>query len=270
METLGLEHLADRLIKLVDVKRDADDKAKEPKIIKDLSTDTNNAVFVGGELDTDNYPKQKPRRFHTVRTINDFAAAVIRWAKADESSLWVASDAVTLICDDEWRIDRIKMPLHFSEGYKIVSDYQSAKVIDQKNLVALLRTKLAQYMTDDGKLLSLVRRLKWAASDMGHSTIMGGAASLGRSVEKELSGLDGEELPESFEVEVPIWRAPIADFRELIRVDITIDFDSQRFRLEVSADSIEAALLSAQERLRTAIAAALPEGFRANVLLGSV
>ena len=82
--------------------------------------------------------------------------------------------------------------------------------------------------------------------------------------------MDGEELPESFELLVPIWRAPFASFREIVRVDVTIDFETQRFRLEVSADAIEAALLVAQERLRADVSLALSEGFRTSVLLGSV
>lgn len=269
METLGLENLADRIVDIVDEKHAASDKAKRPEVIDKLSTDLVHAVFVDGKLDISTYEKQTPRRGHVVQTIEDFAAACERWG-GEEASLWVDAHGVTLVCDDEYRLDRVKMPAVFSEGYTLVSGFTNAKVFTQVELVALLRTKLAEYMSADSTLLGLVRKLKWRNSDEGHAVVNAGNASLGRAVEQELSGIDGEELPELFNVNVPIWQAPLNAFREKIRVDITIDFASQKFRLEVSRDSIAEALLSAQDGLKAEVVEALPQAMKSKILLGTV
>jgi hypothetical protein len=269
METLGLENVLEITNNQQEELSQARRELEKPVVVKELSTDTMHAVFIGGKVDTTTHAKQPPRRGHVVQTINDFALAVDRWGDAELSSLWVDSNGVTLVIDDTHRLDRVRLPAATSEGYTLVTGFREAKVLSQLEFVALLRTKLVGYVVEPG-LLGLIRRLKWSNSDAGHSVVNSGSASLGQSVEKQLSGLENEELPESFTVQVPIWQAPLNEFREKIRVDITIDFGSQKFRLEVSKDSIAEALLSAQLRLKTAVVEKLSAKFKPLILLGSV
>jgi hypothetical protein len=267
---IPLDVVFDRIAKQEADKLAAVERTRTPQVVKELSEPTRHAVYHDGALTMVDHPL--PTRGHAILTLDDFADAVKRWGDDPKSTVFVCDTGLTLICDDEYRRDRVCMRIGASQGFRIAVALTEGRTYSHPQLMQLLRTELRQNLLDSGKLfMDYVKSIRFQSKTSGSSAISQSGASMGQAVEMELHGVEGRDVPEEFELKVPVFAAPAPKIEETIRVDVTIDFTNMNFKLMTNEDLIQQAAVDSLKLLRSQLLAVLGDDFDPKrVLLGSV
>lgn len=192
----------------------------------------------------------KPRE-SKVDSVDDLCAAAKAYGDAAESSIWLSPSAIVLIQHDDDRRDRVTLPLRESTQWKTIKRLASNPVVDQAELVRLLRTELIG-VGGRAELLAAVRSIKFRSSAEGTSNIQHGNESLGRVIENAVTGAGA--IPEQAICMLPLYdnQGMRGDEFEVL-LDLEIVAAEQKFRLKPLPDSIEDAQNAALETYRTEI-----------------
>jgi hypothetical protein len=128
----------------------------------------------------------------------------------------------------------------------------------QADFVRLLRITFAGCLGPAGNLLEIVRKIQFRVNQAGRSEVQHGKASIGKSLEAELTGAGA--LPEEVVFQVPIFESGFQDL-EMVGCALEVDPQTETFQLIPYPRSIEEALSVAEERLGAELTASL-EGVR--------
>lgn len=127
----------------------------------------------------------------------------------------------------------------------------SGKLFDQRQLVRLFKYELVDGV--DPGLVNVVRSLNFVAHDQASTQVESQRDSLGRSIERQVSGLT--DLPDSFTVTTPVYQNAIAEFLVEVRCSLDVDFDERKFRFVIVGDDLANGIRAAQEELATELVA---------------
>lgn len=186
--------------------------------------------------------------------------------------VFVQDGLIQVILDEMGdRKERVSLSLTMAPAFKILRDLSRQAVwFKQKEMIDLLRTEIAaRYVPEN--LLSTLRVLKMQTTAKGDSQVKTGRESMGRRVEAQVAGLEGDDLEEleNVTVTLPVYLDlldPAFDYRVVeFRVECSFDVDvvESKFRLKPKAGQIERVLLEADRRVMQDIEADLKD--RANV-----
>lgn len=161
------------------------------------------------------------------------------------SIIWHSEEAVVVVLDDETRRDFATMALTYSTAYAALRALAAGKTYDQRQFVRLLRTSLADCVPPD--LIASIQRLKFSKSESGESNIEHGQSSLGRQVEKSVTGTS--TIPDKFTVQTSVYSNVLQDHTVEVRVAIDIDLEEHNFELSIVGDDLSKSMLETQEAL---------------------
>ena len=188
------------------------------------------------------FPPAGPRKYSTltlasfVAIVNEFAT---RNAAPDKVFVFASMSQVVAVLSEADRRETVTFPLATTSSWQVMRSMRGSSAMTQAAFIDMLRRGLdATYTPPD--LLSLVRIVKFKQNESGESNIQTGKASIGRSVQSELTGAGA--LPEDVRVNVPVWDNVMHD--DILRnVDVIcaldIDLEQQRFYLRPKAGQIE-------------------------------
>jgi len=165
-------------------------------------------------------------RDHQVDTLNDLTAAAENWTAP---TVWHNEAEVIALCDDEHRRDRITFKLTPSPQFKLLVGLETnanACVLDQRSFIRMLKFDLADCVVNDG-LLPNIRKLEFKRSSDGTGNVQHGKESLGRAVEASVQGTT--DIPEWFDVQIPLYVSAGEKIKHDVRIDLDIDTQNERF-----------------------------------------
>ena len=194
---------------------------------------------------------EPPPRQHRAGDLTALVEMVQRQARQIDGGdtgcvLWYSRSSVTLLLDDETRRDRLTLPLSLHpQLVKLQALEEKKPTFDQKGFVALLRIDLAGCLGPAGNLLDIVRKVQFKQRQDGNSTVAHGKASIGRSIESELTGAG--IIPEECLLDVPVFHGPLGKRRYRIACAIEVDAANERFQLVPYPGSIEFVICEAEQ-----------------------
>lgn len=190
----------------------------------------------------------KPRK-HCALSLGTIINMARQYAEASlNPEIWYSQKGVTLILDDDTRRDQVFFLLERSEQLNALLSLK-AEGYTQREFLHLLRVRLHGAVLPE--LIQAVRHLKFRTLTTGESMVGQGKASIGKSLEAELTG--ARELPEDLFLSIPVWANYQSDVRDVVRCLLEVDAQTERFYLRVLPCEIENAIAEAEGRLRNAI-----------------
>lgn len=174
--------------------------------------------------------------------------SLISWLEPfdNEASFYVSSLAITGKFLKSKRILEARMMLPKHPAYQLLEHHLITRAYTQKELIKLLRSKLAGFV--DEATIALFRNIKLSASSEGSSVVDQGAEMMGKSVNKAIEGKAGK-LPDEIMVMCPVFDTPeTRDIKLPVRilVDIVPTDDGVKFELTTvhnyHADALNIAL----------------------------
>lgn len=194
--------------------------------------------------------------------------AVVAFAKAnDDAAIWYSRDKVVCLLDDSTRRDCVVLLLSFSSQLKLLNELEKTrKPYKQADFIKLLRINLGNCMTNNGNLLDNIRRLKWESGQAVNTNIGHGKASIGRSIQAEVTG--EAPIPDYALVTAPIWDNGFT-YAANVKCALEVDAPTESFQLIPLPQEIEAAVVSGEERILRDLQALLGEGSTTPLYYGS-
>lgn len=185
-------------------------------------------------------------RKHTINRLEDLAQLA---QGCDAATLWHDARAVTLLFDHDDRRDRATMPLERTAVFLWLESIAGGAKVDQKQFIALLRTKLADAVSleQSTAFLAVLQRIRFRRTDETSADVGKGREALGRSVEEECSGAD--QLPDEMLVTTQVYRNVEGLSAAKVRVFVQIDYQEQRFCLTPVGDAVALAIDGTQAEL---------------------
>lgn len=179
------------------------------------------------------------------RLVNEFASR----AKdaAERTFVWVSNGHVDVVLSETSdRLDRVVLQYKPTDAFKGLQEI-NGKVLNQKNLIEALRTKIdGEY--SPANLLATVRKIKFKQDSSGSSEVGAGRASMGRSIESEVAGLT-DPIPEDIAITVPVYDDLVNEYggvhQAMIRCSLDVDPTEQSFRITAKAGEVSCALSDA-------------------------
>lgn len=195
-------------------------KATKAEVIK-LDNDRSRAfVLHNGEIKTIEL-KPDPRS-HTVFSLADFMAAVQRWG--EDGTVWHDEKKCVLVVNDSDRWDRVVFPLlHSSQFTTLCQLEETEKRFMQREFVRLLRHELAGAVPDF--ILPRIRKIEATSNARQSGDVQHGRERGTREFQAELS--NAEDIPEKFEVVVPVYQNLPEIHPKVIRVNLEITLPPQ-------------------------------------------
>lgn len=203
------------------------------------------------------------------RLVNEFSGRLPEPEK-NVSFVWVNDGSVVVVIDEKGdRRERIVLNLARFGGFDCLKTI-SGKWLGQSEMIETLRSGINGEYAYPGQtavnLVALLRKIKFKQNADGKSEVASGRASLGRSIEAEVVGIDGTSFPDEVNVTLPVYDDFLrSDFSagdsgnacETFTVACTFDVNlqEQTFKLAVKAGEIRRVLLDADTRLQQRIAA---------------
>lgn len=222
--------------------------------------------------DTVTVAKSPPPRAHRVDTISAFVEAIRVYSDDSESVVWVGeSEAVLMIDDADYRVDRVTLPLKITDVFKRLTSLQNSSMLEQKEFVRLLAVDLASALHPT-KLLNQVRRVRFETGQIVTANRQRTSESMGREINASVQVAEGE-VPERVECMAYVHAVVSGADDPLFAVPCAVEVDASvgRFRLTPLPDVIEttmrASLDHIAETLRDLLAAS--DGPKPTVLRGS-
>ncbi|HJT35460.1 MAG TPA: hypothetical protein VJ783_25765 [Pirellulales bacterium] len=196
-----------------------------------------------------------PLRSHVVESVADLVAATMRWGA--DGTIWIDERMVRLVVSDDDR--REFVTCHLKPAVVFSTARGLAKPICQADLVRLLRREFRDAI-GAAEMLAAVRKLKFKQHSEGHSNITHGGESLGRTIENEVTGLDGLEVPELLTLETNVYsNEGERDKRYKLTLDLEIDPANQLFLFRPLPDEIERVVQAALNEIQARLSEALPD-----------
>lgn len=136
---------------------------------------------------------------------------------------------------------RVSMDFNTTEQMRAVEELV-AKPIGQTELVWLLRSTLAGCCAHP-QFATMVRKLKIKSNEDGERTVGVGRESIGASVVREMSGIDGD-LPETVSFSVPVFEEVMHDthaakrHEETVELAVRVDLERQSFIFKSTGSSV--------------------------------
>jgi hypothetical protein len=168
----------------------------------------------------------------------------------DEPFVYVGRKGVTVHLDEVGsRRNTVTMPFTKTDQMLAIEALAAAP-IDQPTLVWMLRTTLAGHCLHP-QFATMVRKLKITSSEDGQRSIAVGRESIGASVVREMSGIDGD-LPETVEFSVPVYEEVWHDTRagvrhsETVELAVHVSLEERAFVFKPTGSSIKDAQLNAR------------------------
>lgn len=197
-------------------------------------------------------------RNHRVTALNSLIEYATAWLAAETVSpqIWVGENAVTLVLDDDDRLDRVVYPLAHSRPYTILRRIDagtSERTFDQRTFIRLLRVELGL----EPELVANFRRLAISQKQGSHSTIDHCAEALGRSIEAQVAGAD--EIPEEIIACIPVYANLDVSAGYAVQCAVKMDLHGGQIYLRPLPGHVEAAQARATEQIRERIAGALED-----------
>ena len=162
-------------------------------------------------------------------------------------SIWASRQGVVCLLDDATRRDRVSMLLSWSEQLAVLKGFAQPTPtwMKQEDLVRVLRISLAGCVPTS--LLPIVRKTKFRQNAEGETEVAHGKASMGRSMERELTGTSN--IPEQITVIVPLWQGFQAHHPYPVECAIEIDVVTERFAIVPLPGEIERAIRKGESDL---------------------
>jgi hypothetical protein len=171
--------------------------------------------------------------------------AVAEFAKANEgAAVWYSRNKVVCVADDStFRRNTITLTLQPSVQVQLLQRLETNQhAYPQKEFVKLLRTTFANNLS--GNLLEIVRRVKFRVDQSGESVVAHGKASIGKSVEAELTGAG--VLPEYVAFNVPAFASGYQSLNHSVRCALEPDAATQTFQLIPIPGEVERVMCEAE------------------------
>jgi len=163
-------------------------------------------------------------------------------------TVWYDRTQVTCLLDDATRRDRVTLKLELSPQFTELAALDGKRRSwKQPDLILWLRVNFSKALDLHPELLKALRSLRWQTSSDGSGVIAHGKASLGKSIQAELSG--AELIPETVTFNVPVFHGCMPGLWGLVPCVLDINAKDETIALIPLAGAIEKALRDAEERL---------------------
>lgn len=178
----------------------------------------------------------KPTLTRIAHTLDDVARLIEKF-HGESPTVFVQEDGITVILDDDDRLERIEMLFELSDQFAVFMQLATGK--QQRELVRVLRTSLAGCI-EHNDFLQIVRQLEFDVNRGSRGTVSHTKESLGRSVNKEVRANAGE-MPEQISVRLPLFKVPHDIPSEMVlQCAVTLDIDNERIAIEPTGSSLSA------------------------------
>jgi hypothetical protein len=200
-----------------------------------------------------------PPRNHSadsLKTVTDFANRHPKTA-----AIWIEEDSVTCLVDEGNHYGgKVSLLLPFSAQFAWLvsaSEDWKSKALSQPELVLLLRTLFDGCTSSQDDLLGAARNVRFRSTAESTGVVERGRASVGKSIEQEVSG--AKQLPDSVVFSFPVF-ADKFELRFSIRVAIEINMSTEKFYLIPIPGEVEKVHDYARKRIASSVLSALDEG----------
>lgn len=164
--------------------------------------------------------------------------------------VWYNRKAITILVDDKTRRDKITLPLEFSPQLaylQAIENSPTVRPLSQSEIIKLLRTLFFHCTGHIGDLLTVIRGVRFVTNKSTSSEQRQGKESMGKSIESELTGAD--KVPETIQLEVPIFKAGALNYVQLVACDLAVDLATEKFLLTPIPGDIEVAITAAEREI---------------------
>jgi len=209
-------------------------------------------------------PGEKPERVlaepaprdYVAKSVTALASVVSDWIDTDAPAVWFDRTKVFAYRDETKRRDKIVCPLTFTRQLQCLQRLDgSAKWLDQKGFIRLLRIDLYGCLEQEQALVPNLRRVKFSAGSSGTGVVLAQKASLTKEMQAELT-TDAGEIQEWVNVDIQVFEDPA--FRAVVKCALEINPESNTpFALVPLAGEIERAIRSAEAEVGILIAQAI-------------
>ncbi len=194
-----------------------------------------------------------PRNYH-VEDLDDYAAAVARFAHNDGALVLCGETCITAILDEA---DRARERLRF--GLTYTTEFQLLKMLAQNRtgkshpaFLKMLRIELAQCAPQG--IIERLRSLKFQKASSGQTTVKPGDEAISHEIKRCAIVGDGD-VPESVGLDVRIYNE-LPD-THVVECCIDLDLDTIEFCLIPLSGELETACYEVRRRVRKQLQAAI-------------
>lgn len=225
-----------------------------------------------GEQVTRLSAEPEPRR-HQCRDMATLVKFAADFASPEQAvCLWYDVSGVTALLDDEDRRDTLRLTLAPCPRFQALAQLDKAggdaRRFNQPALLRFLRVGMAGAVAPNW--VQAVRKMKFRQASSTEREVQHGRASLGRSIEAELTGSEG--LPEELVFKVRVWEGVPSQPEVFVACDLEIDAQAETFQLTPLPGQVQAAVRTAEAWLGDSLNAladeARAEGDRLHVYYG--
>lgn len=237
--------------------------AHRAEFLKDK--DLPNVVYVrnGESLEAVDVPARD--RHHVLGGFDDMVRVLLDESMAPDPEVFVDSKGgIVALLDRAERRQTASIELKLATRMETVVALQAGRAFTPKQAVRFLQHDL--YAANVKHVVQALRRIDFKRTSGGHSHVQHGRESLGRQVELEVQ--QAEDVPETFEVVVPVWsNAGFSAWSVTITVSLHLNIEEERVELRVLPDEVERAINGALTSVRQSIEDATAER-KVRVFLG--
>lgn len=202
-------------------------------------------------------PAVRDHSFHSIASLASMSK--------DCHSVWYSRHGVVLVFDDKFRdVGTVKFALS-PQMERLQSLANVTSAMNQKAIVSFLRVDMARCFPQHQGLVACLRNIKWTNKDEGASAVGQGKASLGRTIEQKVVGID--EIPEDVTFDVPVFHG--YPWRAEVPCVLDCDAETRHFTVRPIFGSIESALRAAELCIQQDLLAALGAGSKIPVYYGT-
>lgn len=214
-------------------------------------------VFLQQGRDVTEVKLDEPLRGGSLRSVDDFAAALLDKTIAKDPEVYVDDQGAVAFVDRNDRREVLRFPFVISKQWQAAASLEGGRLMKAKEAISFLRFQFPE-STSTGAVIDGLRRVDFTRNGSSSTNTQHGKESLGRSVEAAVQQAD--KIPEEFSVEVaPLLSRGLRSISVRIRLGIVIDFESEAFMFRPMADQLEAARESFGFQALETIRAALPD-----------
>jgi hypothetical protein len=196
-----------------------------------------------------------PPRAEELGDVDSFAARVLQLTPVKESVIFVGSDNVYAVLDDEkTRRERLFLPLPPTPQFTALINAAGRELMPHGRFVDFLRIDLATAVPTD--CIALFRSLKGTRSTEARATVQTGKESLGRDVYAEVAA-SGKPIPELIDVTIPVYDLPAFPAAK-IQCAVICDLIEMKFGLRPLAGQVRNAEIEAQRIIQGQVREVLP------------
>ncbi len=160
--------------------------------------------------------------------------------------VWYHRTGVVLVMDDSTRRDTVTLGLELSpQVLTLHAQEQRATAFKHADFLKLLRVNFADCLHRTGNLMESLKKVNFQAGKVVDSSVGHGKASVGRSLESQVTGTAA--IPEQIDLDVPVFST--RQERCIVRCALEPDGATETFSLIPLPGQIEAGIRAAEERV---------------------